>query len=228
MRLAFFLLLLISLALYAWQQGVLGGLPDTGREPERAARQIEPERIRVLTHDDVKRLREKVKDVPALLASQNLVAGQGCVEFGDFSSELAGRVAPLLGALNLGERMTSRAVELPGWYMVYIPPAKTRADIDRRAEDLKKRGVTEMLVIADNSPMRFGISLGSFRDRDLAQKHRADLEKRGIKDARVADTASSIPGIRFQIKGVDAALAGQLAAMQKEFPTTKISPCGAG
>lgn len=228
MRLAFFLLLLISLALFAWQRGVLGGLPDAGREPERAARQIEPERIRVLTRDDVQRLREKVKDVPALLATQNLVAGQGCVEFGDFSSDLAGRVAPLLGALNLGERMSSRAVELPGWYMVFIPPAKTRADVDRRADELKKRGVKELLVIADNSPMRFGISLGSFRDRDLAQKHRADLEKRGINDVRVADKPSSVPGIRFQIKGVDAALASQLATMQKEFPTTKVSPCGTG
>lgn len=228
MRPVFFVLLLISLALYAWQHGALGGLPDSGREPERAARQIEPERVRVLTHEDVKRLREKVKDVPALLASQNLVAGQGCVEFGDFSSDLAGRAAPLLGALNLGERMTSRAVDLPGWYMVFIPPAKTRADVDRRADELKKRGVKEMLVIADNSPMRFGISLGSFRDRELAAKHRADLDKRGVKDARVADTPSSIPGVRFQIKGVDAALAQQLAAMQREFPTTKISPCGAG
>ena len=228
MRLAFFLLLLVSLTLLAWQRGVLGGLPESGREPERAARQIEPERVRVLTREDVQRLREKVKDVPALLASQNLAAGQGCVEFGDFTADLAGRVAPLLGALNLGERMSSRAVELPGWYMVFIPPAKTRADVDRRADELKKRGVKELLVIADNSPLRFGISLGSFRDRDLAQKHRADLEKRGIKDARVADTPSSILGIRFQIKGVDAVLSRQLASMQKEFPTTKISPCGAG
>jgi hypothetical protein len=226
MRLAFFLLLLVSLALFAWQRGVLGGLPDSGREPERAARQMEPERVRVLTHDDVKRLREKVKDVPA--ATQNPVAGQGCVEFGDFSSDLAGRAAPLLGALNLGERMKSRAVELPGWYMVFIPPAKTRADVDRRADELKKSGVKEMLVIADTSPMRFGISLGSFRDRELAMKHRADLEKRGIKDVRVADTPSSVPGVRFQVNGVDAALAQQLAAIHKEFPTTNISPCGAG
>ena len=106
--------------------------------------------------------------------------------------------------------MSSRAVELPGWYMVFIAPAKTRADVDRRADELKKRGVKEMLVIADTSPMRFGISLGSFRDRELAMKHRADLETRGIKDVRVADTPSAVPGIRFQIKGVDAALAAQL------------------
>lgn len=226
MRLTFFLLLLIALALYAWQHGSFGALPDGGREPERVARQIEPERIRAMTQDEVQRLREKVKDVPSLLATQNLVAGQGCIDFGDFTAEQAGQVAPRLGALDLGERMTSRQVEIPGWYMVYIPPAKTRADVDRRAEELKKRGVKEMLVIADNSPMRFGISLGAFRDRDLAVKHRADLDKRGVKDARVAETPSTVPGIRFSIRAVDASLAQQLAAMQKDFPTTKISPCG--
>ena len=226
MRLTFFILLLLALGLYAWQHGALGGLPESGREPERVARQIEPERIRAMTQDEVQRLREKVKDVPSLLATQNLVAGQGCVDFGDFSAEQAGQVAPRLGELNLGERMTSRQVEIPGWYMVYIPPAKTRADVDRRADELKKRGVKELLVIADNSPMRFGISLGAFRDRDLAVKHRADLERRGVKDARVADTPSTQPGIRFSIRGVDATLAQQLAAMQKDFPTAKVAPCG--
>lgn len=225
MRLAFFLLLLLNVVFFAWQHGVFGS-SDAGREPARVARQVAPERIRVLTHDDVQQLREKVKDVPTTLASLDLVGGRGCVEFGDFPNDLAGRVMPRLTALNLGERMSTRNVDAPGWYMVYIPPAKTRAEVDSRAEELRGRGVKEMLVIADNSSMRFGISLGSFRDPDLAQRHRADLERRGIKDVRVADTPSTEPGTRVQIKGVDAALAEQLGAIQKEFPTTRLAACG--
>jgi hypothetical protein len=225
MRLAFFLLLLVNAVLFAWQYGVFGALPESGREPERVARQIAPERVRVLTTEDVQKLREKVKDVPAPLASQDLAGGRGCVEFGDFPPEMAGRVLPRLAALNLGERLSTRTVDVPGWYMVYIPPAKTRAEVDRRAEDLKTRGVKEMLVIADNSPMRFGISLGSFRDPELARRHRADLERRGIKDARVADTPSIEPATRVSIKGVDAALAEQLGALQKEFPAARLAAC---
>ncbi len=225
MRLAFFVLLLISLLLFAWQRGFLGGLPEAGREPERSARQIAPERIRVLTHEDVKRLREKAQDLPATAAGQDAGAAVSCAELGDFSPDVVGRVAPMLGGLNLGERLQSRSVEMPGWFMVYIPPMKSRADVDQRAEDLRKRGVKEMLVIADSSPMRFGISLGAFRDRDLAQKHRADLDKRGIKDARVADNPSTVTAVRFQVHGVDVALAQRLAEIQKEFPTSQVRPC---
>ncbi len=224
MRLAFFVLLLVSVLLFAWQRGFLGGLPEAGREPERSARQIAPERIRVLTHEDVKQLRAKTQDVPTAQAGSE-PAPAACLELGDFSPDVMGRVAPMLGSLNLGERLLSRSVELPGWFMVYIPPMKSRAQVDGRAEELRKLGVKELLVIADNSPMRFGISLGAFRDRDLAQKHRADLDKRGIKDARVADNPSTITAVRFQAHGVDVALAQRLAEIQKEFPHSYIRPC---
>ena len=236
MRLAFFVLLLINLVLFAWQRGVFGVLPEDGREPERSAQQIAPERIRVLTHDDVQQLREKAKDLPAAAAAAasaasststaaTAAAGEACVQWGDFSSEAANRAAPMLAALNLGDRLVARPVDLPGWFMVYIPPLKSRADVDRRAEELKKRGVKDLLVIADNSPMRFGISLGAFRDRDLAQKHRADLEKRGVKDVRVADTPSNVSGMRFLIRGLDTEQAQQLAELQKEFPNVQVRPC---
>lgn len=224
MRLAFFVLLLVSLALLAGQRGVFGSLPEAGREPERSARQIAPERIVVLTHDDVQRLRDKIKDLPVAVV-QEANGAAGCLEFGDFAPDVVGRVVPLLSELNLGERLISRAVELPGWFMVYIPPYKSRAEVDQRAEELKKRGLKDMLVIADNSAMRFGISLGSFRDREAAQKHRAELEKRGVKDARVSDNPSTVSAVRFQVRSVDIALAQRLAEIQKAVPASQLRPC---
>ncbi len=112
--------------------------------------------------------------------------------------------------------------------MVYVRPAKSRQDMDARADDLKKRGVKDMLLIADSSPMRFGISLGSFRDPELARRHLAMLEKRGIKDARIADSPPAISATRYQIRNVDAALAQQLIAIQKDFPQSRLAPCGSG
>lgn len=234
MRLAFFVLLLFSVLTFAWQRGLLSGVPE-GREPERSARQIAPERIRPMSHDDVQRLQQKIKEVPAVLATQNLAEAQGCVEFGDFSPDLAGRVTPQLSALNLGERLSSRSVELPGWFMVYAPGFKSRAEVDQRVEEMKKAGVKEMLVIGgdksdkgekgESSSPRFSISLGSFRDRDLAQKHRADLERRGIKEARVADTPSAVTGVRFQVRNVDNELAQRLTQLQKQFSSAQLRAC---
>ena len=329
MKLAFLLLLAANLAVFAWQYGAFGLMPDSGREPERVNRQIEAERIRVLTPADVQKVRAKVRDLPnanagapataaASSAANNapnsaanntanntansaangaansaangansaaannapvaaaggdsgagpalplpssapsspnvmgaasgagadqpsdagankngttpmaMLAGAACVELGDLSNEARTRAQPRLAQLKLGDRISERSVDLPGWFMVYIPPAKSRFDMDARADDLKKRGVKDMLLIADSSPMRFGISLGSFRDPELARRHLAMLEKRGVKDARIADSPTTIAATRYQIRNVDAALAQQLTAIQKDFPQTHLAPCGSG
>jgi cell division protein FtsN len=240
MKLAFLLLALANIVFFAWKQGLFGGLPDTGREPERVNRQVEPERVRVLTQQEVQALRAKAKEtapppapapnaaasVPAPIAAADLV-GMSCVEMGDFTIENAGRVRQRLESLSLGERLSVRSVEAPGWFMVYVPPFKTRAEVDRRADDLRKAGVKELLVIGDNSPMRFGIALGSFKDQDLASRFAADLERRGIKGVRVADKPTSVQVTRFQLRSVDATVADTLRAVQKEFNAARFQACPA-
>lgn len=232
MKLLFLLLLAANLALFAWQHGAFGTLPESGREPERVARQIEPERIRVLTPDQARELRDKAKAAPAQPAAANgaaldLSAGAACVEFGDFSEAQVARLRPRLDALALGERLQATEVEAPGWFMVYVPPFKTRAEADRAAGQLREQGVKEFIVIGDNSPMRFGIALGSFRDQDLANKHLADLQKRGVKSARVADKPSSVPATRYVLRGVDASIGATLQSLQKEFGNARLAACAA-
>jgi hypothetical protein len=225
MKLAFLLLVLANLLLFAWQQGVFGRLPEAGREPERVARQIEPERIRVLRPDEVKALRDKARQAPAAAVSEQAAAT--CLEFGDFTLESAPRVRQRLEALALGDRLSARQIDTPGWYMVYVPPFKTRSEVDRAAAELRKLGVKELLVIADNSPMRFGIALGSFKDQDLALRHAADLERRGAKNVRVADKPSAVALTRFVLRDADAALAEALRALAKEFNATRLQACAA-
>jgi len=242
MKLAFLVLALANLAFFAWQQGVFGSLPESGREPERVNRQVEAERVRVLTPEEVQALRAKTRETPresgALgptsnasqpggpIAASELV-GSACVEVGDFTIENAGRVRQRLETVATGDRLTIRSVEAGGWFMVYVPPFKTRAEVDRRADELRKAGVKELLVIGDNSPMRNGIALGSFKDPDLANRHAADLERRGIKGVRVADKPASVQVTRFQVRTVDAPLADVLRGIQKEFNAARFQACSA-
>jgi hypothetical protein len=230
MRAFFMALVLANLAAFAWQHGVFGRMVEPGREPDRVNRQVEADRIRVLTPAQVQDLREKARPQPAdgPLAGLDLAAGKGCVDFGDFNAETAARVRLRLEALNLAERLTSSAVEVPGWYMVYVPPFKTRAEVERAAAEIRKLGVKDMLVIADNSPLRFGIALGSFRDPELAQKHQADLARRGVQGVRVSDVPSSVPGTRFRITGVDAETAAGLTLLHREFQPSRLAPCSGG
>jgi hypothetical protein len=236
MKLAFLFLLLVNVALFAWQQGAFGRFAESGREPERIARQIEPDRIRVLTEKDVQILRERanqarasaaVASTPSTPAVPDLSVAQACVEFGDFPAADVTRVETALVKLGLGSRQTTRSVDVPGWYLVYVPPFQTRAEADRAAADFTKRGVKDLLVLTEGS-LRLGISLGSFKDPELAKAHVAALDKLGVKNARIADKPTSVSATRYQLRELDAGTAQQLAAIRKEFPAQSVRPCGNG
>lgn len=226
MKLVFLLLVLANVVLFAWQQGAFGRFAEGGREPERVARQIEAERFRVLSEPEVQKLRERVTQ--ARPAGVDLAGAQGCLEFGDFGASEAARAETALAALALGSRLTSRNVEVPGFYMVYLPPLKTRAEADRRADELRKLGVKDLAVIGENGPLRLGIGLGSFREADAAKSHLASLEKLGVKGVRVSDKPSTLNATRFQLRDLDAAGAQQFAAIRKDFPAQNVRPCAPG
>jgi hypothetical protein len=235
MKLLFLLLLLVNVALFAWQQGAFGRFAEPGREPERIARQIEPERIRVLSERDVQVLRERASQAKAASAAAvasapavpDLSMAQACVEFGDFLGVDVARVETALLGLGLGSRQTARPVEVPGWYMVYLPPYKTRAEADRAAADIVKRGVKDVLVLQEGA-LRLGVSLGSFRDPELAKAHLAAVETLGIRNARLSEKPTALGATRYQLRELDVAASRQLAEIRKEFPAQSIRACSGG
>jgi hypothetical protein len=111
--------------------------------------------------------------------------------------------------------------------MVYLPPFKTLAEAERRAEELRKLGLKDMMVLNEGSAMKFAISLGSFRDPNAAKAHLAALEKSGIKGVRIADRPSTVTLTRFQLRDLDAAAAQQLATLRSEFPAQAVRACPA-
>jgi len=218
MRAAFLLLLLANIVLFAWQQGLFGAAVETGREPERVARQIAAERIRVLTPGELAALR----GAPRAAGEDN--AGLACVEFGDFDEASLARVQARLATLSLGDRLRARRAGASGWFIVYLPPPATRDEAERVAQDLRGRGIRDLVVMGQNSAMPNAIVLGSFRDPELAQRHQADMTRRGIAGVQISQRAAT-EATRFEIRGVDAALAQQLAEIQKEFPQSQLGAC---
>jgi hypothetical protein len=222
MKLSFLALVFVNVLLYAYQQGLLGFTPDTMREPQRAAQQIAPESLRVLTAAEIAKLRSTVQ--PGKDSAVGLA--RSCMEFGDFTADVLAQVQPRLAALNIKDRLTTLEVEAPGWFLVYMPPLTTRGEADARARELRQQsGVKDLFVIGETSPMRNAIALGSFRDREMATGFLAELERKGVKGARLADRPSTVGATRFRVRDVDAALAQQLGRLQEEFPQQRLAPC---
>ena len=225
MKLAFLLLVLVNLLLFAWQQGGFGRYGEPGREPERVARQIEPERFRVLTEPDVQSLRERATQGSGPL---DLNVAQACLEFGDFGAADAAKVERALAAVSPAIKVEARPVDAPGWYMVYLPPHRTAAEAERRAEELRKLGIKDLMVMNENAPLKFAISLGSFRDPAAAKAHLAALEKMGVKGVRMSERSSGGALTRYVLRDVDAAAAGQLSALRGDYPAQTMRPCTSG
>ena len=218
MRAAFLLLLLANIVVLAWQQGLLGPAVEAGREPERVARQIAADAIRVLTPEQLAALR----GTGATAAEGS--AGLACLEFGDFDEASLARVHPRLAALALGDRLRAKRAGTPGWFIVYLPPLASRAEAERVAQDLRGRGIRDFVVMGANAPMPNAIVLGSFRDPELAQRHQAEMTRRGIAGVQTTQRAAA-ETTRFEIRDVDPALAQQLAEIQKEFPQSQLGAC---
>lgn len=224
MRTLFLLLLLLNLALFGWLRGMFGTFPAGGHEPGRLDRQVAPDRIRLLTEQDVQQLQRRAAAAPSAAAPE---AAPACLEIGDFASEgQLERLRGKLAALKLSDRASELTQENPGWYRVYLPPAKSLAEAEDRAAQLREQGVRDLLILRDEGTLRYAIALGSFRDRELARKQLALLERRGIKGARVADNPTTVRATRVRIRGADAATAKQLEELQKDFPQQKVQPCG--
>ncbi len=227
MRALFLLLLLLNLALFAWLHAWFGAFPVRGPEPTRLDQQIAAERIRVLTDREVQQLERRAGEAKRTASATPLPDAAGpCVQIGEFIGEVQlARVREKLTETKLADRASVRSRELPGWYQVYVPPARSLADAEQRADQLRAQGLREPLVVKEEGELRYAISLGWFRDRDAAVRQAALLDRRGAKGARAADKPATVRSTRVLIRGADTAVMQQVEALQKEFPQQKVQAC---
>ena len=231
MKKLFLGLLLANVVLAAWLRGLFGA-PGGGREPGRLEQQVAAERIHVLTDRQAQQIEKRAGDpkpaTPPGLVPLQPEATVACVEFGEFvnDTQLA-RLREKLAALKLTDRASEQARDRPGWYLVYLPAEKTLFEAEQRAEQLRSQGLQDLVVYKEGQ-LRFAIGVGSFRDRDLARRQVTQLERRGVKGARVADNPSTVRSTRVLIRGADSSSIQQLQETQKDFPQQKLQPCASG
>jgi SPOR domain len=233
MKKLFLGLLLVNVVLAAGLRGLFSA-PGGGREPGRLEQQVAAERIRVLTDSEVQQIEKRAGEAKAKPATPpGLVPLQpeatvACVEIGEFvnDAQLA-RLRDKLAALKLTDRASEQTRDRPGWYLVYLPAEKTLSEAEQRAEQLRSQGLQDLVVYKEGQ-LRFAIGVGSFRDRDLARRQVTQLERRGVKGARVADNPSIVRSTRVLIRGADSSSIQQLQDAQKDFPQQKLQPCTSG
>ena len=229
MRALFLLLVLANLLFFAYAQVAREG---AGAESQISQLQMAPDKIRLLKAagqapaDKPKAPGKAIPPAPPRSAAAMPVA---CLEWGVFAGPDVARAEAALVRLELPDGQIDRALADAGGYWVYMPPLKTKPEIDRKIGELKALGVTEFFVVQDAGKWRNAISLGIFRTDEAAQAFLAKLKERGVRSAVAARRENFLKQVAFYVREPGEATVARLTLIQQEFPGSEIKagPCPA-
>jgi sporulation related protein len=215
MRVVLILLVLANLTFLAYTR------LDSGSDGEavRLSEQVQPDRIKLLTPQEVAALG------PAKIAALADV----CLEWGPLSEPERTRALADLEPLALGRLLTQRRHETSTAFWVYLPPLASRADADRRAADVKTRGVTDASVV-DTGNQRFAVALGAYPTEEAAKARLAELTQQGLTAARVGARQQTGVQTHLVIRDPQASVLARVRELAAGYPDSevKVGNCDKG
>ncbi|WP_306391801.1 SPOR domain-containing protein [Telluria beijingensis] len=243
LKFVFWALLAANAALLAYGQGLLGHAGAGEREPGRLKNQLAPERLTQLTAVQAKQALDAAEAQAAeapdaesgtarppanaaapVASAPELVA---CVQAGPFSVSDARRFEARVASLGLGARQAR--VEVPfqevSSRLVYLPPSGGREGAQRRAAELKERGVENFYIMQGDSPLRWAISLGVFKTDSAARKLVAQLQRQGVRGVQVLPRGPQVQRPVYQYRAIEPALRTRLAGIAEDYPDAGLRTC---
>jgi hypothetical protein len=246
LRIAFWSLLFLNVALFAFAQGLLGTGKSNEHEPARLKRQFNTAKMTLLTRDQAEAAAKaaappaggEAAGAPAASAPASPVAAQpaaaapapafACTEVGPLTTTDARRFEARLAALNLGDRQSREAVQaqdVTSW-LVHIPSQGSKEAADRKAAELRDLGVTNFFIMQGDSPLKYAISLGVFKTESGAEALLAQLGKQGVHTARIAPRGPQTTHYVYRVRGLDAATRKRIEGYTERYDGADVKNCG--
>lgn len=216
MRLLFLMLVLANVVFYSY---AFVAKPPGGAASQIPLLQINPEKIRV-----VKAMGAGApgRPQPADQAKAPPPRPAVCLEWGLFAGPDVARAAAAIARLQLPQTLVQRVVADVGGYWVYIPPLKTKAEVDRKIGELKALGVADFFAVQEQTPWRNAISLGIFKSEEAAKNFLAGLRDKGVRSAIVERRENFLKQMVYFVREPGEVTVARLAELQREFPGSEI------
>lgn len=252
LRLAFWSLLFLNVALFAFAQGLLGTGKSNEHEPARLKRQFNTAKMTLLTRDQAEAAAKAAAPpaggdaagvpaagVPAASAPAAPAVAQpaatpapapafACTEIGPLTTTDARRFEARLAALDLGDRQSREAIQaqdVTSW-LVHIPSQGSKEAADRKAAELRNLGVTNFFIMQGDSPLKYAISLGVFKTESGAEALLAQLGKQGVHTARIAPRGPQTTHYVYRVRGLDAATRKRIEGYAERYDGADVKNCG--
>ncbi|MEI8030982.1 MAG: SPOR domain-containing protein [Comamonadaceae bacterium] len=210
-------LLLINGLYFAWSQGLLVGFgfaPLQQSEPQRIARQIRPDAVRLLTLQELRQL-----EAAARVTSKP----PECLQAGLFDkaqSELLQRA--LASSLPAGSWVMEDAIEPARWIVYMGRYANEEAMAKKRSELASMKLKFEPLR---NPSLQLGLSLGAFETKAAANAQLESLSRRGLRTAKVLQESAEMRGLLLRLPATDQAMRASLTELKPALAGKVLSPC---
>ena len=214
MRAAVLLLILVNVLLFGYARLDRA----TQSESARLRDQVQPDRIRVLTSQQVAALG------PAKMAALPDV----CVEWGPFADADRARAQAELEPLQLGRLLSQRTFSPDATYWVNTGPMTNRGAAERRAADLRVQAIDDLSVV-ELGRGQYTVSLGIFRSESAANARAEAMTARGVQGARVEPRPGGIVQTLLVVRDPPQPAVVRIKELQLAYPGTelKVGPCAA-
>lgn len=203
MRTVLVLLLLANLTLFAYTR-LDGG---SGGEGMRLAEQVQPDKIKLLTPQEVAALG------PAKVAALADV----CVEWGPFNDAERAKVLADLDPLGIAKLTTQKRVDVPGLWSATLAPYSNRAAAERRAGELRAQNLRDVTVL-DAGNGRFTVAIGAFRTEDAANAHASELARLGVAVPATTQRAQPMSQTVLVVRDPPANVVTRMRELQPAYP----------
>lgn len=221
----FWILLLANAGLFAYQRGYLEMVAPSGREPARMTNQLNADKIKLIPAAEAESVSAKPAPDEAVVAEAPKTEALACVEIGNFDADEADRFKDRLAALSLGDRISQRSIKEVLSHMVYIPPQGDKEGAEKKAGELRQLGVNDFFIIQDNTNLRWAISLGVFKVEEKARAHLVDLNRKGVRSARIGPYSMAATMVAFQLRGLDANTKAGVDKIKADFSKQEMRSC---
>jgi hypothetical protein len=212
MRAAVLLLILVNVALFAFAKAYRVAQSEPGRLDE----QVEPQRIRLLS----------AQEVAALAPSKVAALPDVCVEWGPFAESDRMRAQADLEPLGLGQLLSQRPVFADSGYWVNLGAIPTRAAAERRVGELRGQGISDVSVV-DFGRGQFTVSLGVFRSQSTATSRAETLAAQGVLGTHVEPRQQGPAQAMIVVRDPPQPVVARLKELQLRYSGTdlKVGPC---
>jgi hypothetical protein len=141
---------------------------------------------------------------------------------GNFGAADSAKAQAALETLALGERVRKMDIAVSTSYWTYIPPLKSKRDMERKAAELRAAGNYRIFTDTGKRPLALRNFSRFFRTEDSAETTTGMVAGKGVRSAQIGEREQRNHADRLLMRDPTEAHSAQLANLKTSFTNSSV------